>query len=479
MRRWFFFVVLLAVSLRLLLFLGLKPWDEVQEREIVFRDGKGDPIYYHLLAGMVLHHGVFGYPELNRSLQTGWINAFGVARALEPDALRTPGYPLLVTAVYFVFGSHPWLVLLLQLLLDSFSVVLLFLFCSKFLDPSAAIVAMLWYAIDPVLILHSVSFMSETLFVFFLLLCIVCLPLGRGTSSLGKLPFGKYFLSGSILGLATLTKPLGTYILFIALSWIIVRFRDVPRERVYRPIVFLLGFCTIVLPWIVRNSITFETPRLSVAAEYNLMILHAGPVLMYQKGISEWEASAELSYQAEARMQEDGLLPSRISQFQKAPYWRLTALQYLSKNPALYAFLSLKGMANTLFGLGSSELATMMGWKNTRIDVRRFNNPIVLLKAYVKDKSSAEILFAFLHLSFLALTYTAIVLGIKTSIRGEFRHVTILLLLLLSFFLIAAGPSGYFRFKVPMIPLYLPFVGFAFDSWRRRKGIVHVNSRVD
>ena len=122
-------LILLCLSLRLMFFFAVGPWDSsVVERRIL----RGDALEYHLLAkSLVEDHRYAG--------QTHY----------QLDAIRTPGYPLFVGFVYLLFGKLPWIVLLTQIFLDSISCVLLYNIVALSISPKAAVPCAFMYAADP------------------------------------------------------------------------------------------------------------------------------------------------------------------------------------------------------------------------------------------------------------------------------------------------------------------------------------------
>ncbi|MEO7921050.1 MAG: hypothetical protein ABIT01_16440, partial [Thermoanaerobaculia bacterium] len=60
-----------------------------------------------------------------------------------PETNRTPGYPVLIAAVYGIFGRHPLLLALLNILLSTGTLVLLSILAERLFGPRAALLAVL------------------------------------------------------------------------------------------------------------------------------------------------------------------------------------------------------------------------------------------------------------------------------------------------------------------------------------------------
>ena len=122
---------------------------------------------------------------------------------LKLDAIRTPVYPLFIGILYTFFGDSPKMVILVQALLGSATVLIFYRLCQLFLSVRMAFLAAFLLALEPFAILFAGFYMTETLFTFLLCLSFYYLS--------------KYFTSGSlvsclcsslILGLTALCRPI-------------------------------------------------------------------------------------------------------------------------------------------------------------------------------------------------------------------------------------------------------------------------------
>ena len=111
---------------------------------------------YHRLALNLARHGVF-------SGEAGppWT----------PDTWRTPGYPLVLAPLAFVFGESPIPMILFQQILRAVNVCLLYVGACRWLGSNRSFVAALLFLCEPYGIYYSFWLMSETWFITVLLLC--------------------------------------------------------------------------------------------------------------------------------------------------------------------------------------------------------------------------------------------------------------------------------------------------------------------
>ena len=173
------FAFLLGISLRFILFLLVKPWDQTVLQNIILET---DALEYHNLAISILQDGIF------------------------PSTIRTPGYPFFLSFLYFLFGIKPYFIIICQIFLDSCTIMLVYSLGNNILDRKSATVAAFLYAIDPIAIYYTNTVRTESMFTFTFLLSIIFL--------IKYLKKNKIFMiasSGVFLGIGTLIRPISQY----------------------------------------------------------------------------------------------------------------------------------------------------------------------------------------------------------------------------------------------------------------------------
>lgn len=187
---------------------------------------------------------------------------------IPPDAVRTPGYPLLLS----LFEKAPlddWVlphILLFQAFLSALTVVLVFCFSRIFLPAGWAVAASLLTAISPHLIAGNSYILTETFFGFLLMLfaLLVSLPTEKRSIWLDG-------TAGLILGFASLVRP-GLQYFPVAMAPLFIEANKWKKGiRTLFPVI--LGFFIVFSPWIIRNIVV-----LGKASDSGLMInfLHHG-----------------------------------------------------------------------------------------------------------------------------------------------------------------------------------------------------------
>lgn len=177
-----------------------------------------------------------------------------------------PGYEFSLAGLYTVFGHHYEVVWVVQALLHALSALLLFFICrSIFPDrgEKIGVIAALVFGLHPDLIEISAMLMTETLYLFLIILVVHCFVrlYTKGAT------IGQSALLGSVVALSVLTRP--PTILFVP----ILLYFFWQRKRLSSGIVFLGFLGLVLLPWVVRNYSIFHQPILTtLIGSYNIWV---------------------------------------------------------------------------------------------------------------------------------------------------------------------------------------------------------------
>lgn len=122
-----------------------------------------------------------------------------ISPAGEPTAYRPPIYPLFLWAIYSIVGHNLLWVRLTQAVMGAASCVLVYLIAAIIFNGMRAILSGFLCCFYPPLIVNTSQILTETLFIFFLLLGITLIISGSS--------FKNILISGVVFGLALLTRP--------------------------------------------------------------------------------------------------------------------------------------------------------------------------------------------------------------------------------------------------------------------------------
>lgn len=430
-------VVLLALAIRVALFLLVRPWDdEVLRNTILVTDAAG----YHKLALGILQSGSFA--------------TFGV--------FRTPVYPAFLSAVYSVSGVKPWVVLFLQLFISSATVILAYVWAKLAVGRRAAIVAAAAFAVQPHTALHSVTLMTDTLFVFVFLASVLALVHGLKTTKLAL-----FVVSGALLGVATLIRPVTQYFPMVAASLILIYRGATWRFRGRAFAVLALVFVLTLTPWLHRNHVQYGHVGLSTIQGKNLLFYGASYAEVAKTGRNLEEVRAEFREVAAERGAIEGNNP-----FENSKIYQDIAMSYIQSDPVLYAKRHLRGIANMFLNLSTRQIAESLGIPSHELPYRFFAAPSFLetVRGFLRSKSSAELTIgAFVGVAMLA-TYLAALVGGCAALRKRNYYYLIATVIIALYYLASVGPIGQARYKMPLAPFYIAYTGLGLSEiWRFAK----------
>lgn len=446
-----FVILTLCLLSRLIFFLAVKPWNQEVRDNVILKE---DALHYHQLAtSMILYH------------------QFAEKKDGPSDTLRTPLYPLFISLIYSIQNQpRPWIVLLIQIVMDAASCVLLFFLITHVLNRMVAFYASLFYALDPFLILYSVTLLSEILFIF---LCILgtCL-MTIGVSREFERGSGKWIAGSAItFSFGTLVRPIAQFIPLVFSLFLLYFLRYRLKRALGLIFLFFLLFLLTLSPWMVRNLLRFNTLSLSTAGNYNLLILYTQPMEMERRGQPSDVVERSLLKEADQLMIRDGWDPQTMNDFQKGAYWKRLALHYITKYPFSFLKHYFFGIFHTMGNLATGPYADMLRLKKSpvKFQIKGYHNIGESIKAWVTQKTLGEIGIGMVIALYLLVSYFLLVVGLIVFWR-KFRHQKFLWLsfLLVIYFFFITGTAGLARFKLPAIPFYLPFVSLGLHEFLNR-----------
>ena len=252
------FIVLLGAWMRI----------EVTLRTQVEGPIRSDAIDYYSYAYNLRHYGVYSKDRLFAQAN--------INTTPHPDALRTPGYPLFLSAFAGIAPEARTIlnITLAQALLGILVIPLTFLIARQFLTSTWSLLPTLLTAISPQLINCSVYVLSESLFTFLMVASIACLSVHlRKPRNHQWLPL----LGSLLIGAAALTRPTLNYVVpFLVLALLPFLPKD---NRWAWTVKVIAGFALMTLPWMLRNWIVLggSDPTLAI----NTLVHGHYPGLMY------------------------------------------------------------------------------------------------------------------------------------------------------------------------------------------------------
>lgn len=407
-----FLICLFALCFRLWLFFTLQPWDEkIVQNKVLIGDSHG----YYLRALSIIN--------------TQSLSGLG--------SFRLPGYMIFLASIYFLFGVKPWAVLLLQVFLDIGIVIIVYFIAKEiFKSETVAFIAAILYSISFPSAYYSIRLLTETLFTFIFALAILIFIKG-----LRKDKLLNFALTGFLIGLSTLVRPVALYIpalLFFVLlfsgSSFIIKLRNM--------LLTLILFFITISPWQLRN--------LNVYGHYALTSKHGKTLCSWNAAIVK--AGEENISRHEARDQLIGnSLKGITNPFEESKVLQRIAFSYISKHPLQYMKYHLKGTLKMFLGTSRSGVRDIFGIKT---EAPHITEGLYETARKIIGNLQNELPTLFLFIK-QALEYLFAIIGLITMRLKNEKVYLLLLIAIILYFAAITGPIGYSRFRIPIIPFYL------------------------
>jgi 4-amino-4-deoxy-L-arabinose transferase-like glycosyltransferase len=176
-----------------------------------------------------------------------------------PSAIRAPGYPAVLAAVYLVFGNDSWTMgRLLNAAIGTALVALVGLVAAQLWSRREGLLALAMAAVYPPLILVGSSLQLEPLLVSLALAALAVALHHR------RRPSGLLWpvVAGVLLGLAVLTRELA-FAFLVPVVWLVWPSgedgrRHLTREALMAPLALVVAAFLVVVPWTARNAVQLD-----------------------------------------------------------------------------------------------------------------------------------------------------------------------------------------------------------------------------
>jgi 4-amino-4-deoxy-L-arabinose transferase-like glycosyltransferase len=384
----------------------------------------------------------------------------------QPMLVRTPGYPTFIAAIYGLFGESRFAVILFQIFVSCLSILLLHGIAAKWCDRRTALMVTLLYALDPASTLISQFMLTETLFTFFWLLCVLLGVQMLRHSRKISWPL----LLGILLATTTLIRPVSYYLILpitVFMGVEAVRSRYGWRQALTILLLIWVPCVLVLSAWQLRNKSVSGCAEFSTIKNANLLFYKGAGIVARRDGISFSEAQAKL------RQRSRGAAATSIAE--RDSIYKQEALELFRSHPVLLIRNLLIGLSKLILSpsattswyiyLGMSEASSPI------MDLGRLS-PLAYIQKWPLGKPLPFLSLAFdiLHLGFL---YLCAVYGAYIILRRR-HHVSLPEYLFVCIFLaylaaVSSGPETYFRFRVPLMPLLCLIAGIGVSQLRHVK----------
>ncbi len=429
-RKWLIVFVVAAV-VRGLLFLQV-----LDRPDVVFQP---DSRMYAELAEGIRQHGSLVYPD----------------RPGRPDMERMPGYPLFLAFLLTVFSGSFLGVVAVQALLDSVSCVLVGMLGER-VRAGVGLLAGLLAALNLNMVTYSLFVLNDSLFLLIFLA--------------GTLLFLRFMeqpawrmgaAAGVLLGLATLVRPVLFYfpLFLVPFLWAYLVWgkRVSPVRSIGHVLVLAAAFAVLVVPWLARNQALGGRFQLTAQAGEHLSQYVVPFVWQYSKGIPFIEGMKTMNRDMALEAEKEGLDWNSLGPFEQSDRRVAMAIRILKEEPVgaiakAWAF----GMVKNLFAPALVDLSYLLSVERPHFF---YTEGKTLLDRGVNFIRGMKGWFAWAMLLGLVLMPVLRLVqawGLVAVLRERGKGWTsLLLVLIIGYFLLVSGPVGYAKYRMPFEPVLI------------------------
>ncbi len=427
-----------------------------------------DSASYHSLAVNILNHGVF-------------------SRVSGPpfvyESFRTPGYPLLLSATYALFGDSALPALVLQAVIATGTVALTWLLGRKLFDSRVGAWAAILLSLDLASVCSCQTLTSETAFALLVLMAVWLLV--RSLSPLRGWP--GFALSGLALACAIYVRPVAYYLAPLGAAgvavYLLLKDREaVPARARWRPALvragaFLLTPVLLVGGWQLKNLQRTGNARFSHLEGQNMYFYRAAGAISMRDHKPLFQVHREMGLET-GRTDFSGWVAAHPefagrNDAARGEEWLREGMAIVIRNPGWYTLVFLRGTAALLFDPGTFCLATLAGLETDQqwqeLSVRLQAAPVSFIAA-VWSGHRFLFLSSLWGLAFLAVVYAGVVFWLVRTPRGGWAPGIVVVVAVLGYFiLVSSGPEAASRFRVPMAPMLALLSAAGWQSLRRSR----------
>lgn len=435
-------IVLLALLLRFFFFFIHQPWiPEIENTQVI----AGDALLYQYLTKNILHNFSFANNEL-----------------------RTPGYPFFLAIIYSIVGFKPWIVLIIQILLNVACVYLIYKITSKIFNKTAALIAALIIAIDPHQILICHFLYPDILFSTLFLITIYFYIVGLETQKTSY-----FILVGCLIGINCIIKPVLQYLPFALTLFLLIWCAFSWKKKVINSIIIISLSYLIMLPWMHRNYSKFNHFSMCSISGLSLFF-NSVPLteatLTKQNFDSIGNRNLRILIQQYPNATHIPTFTGEMWQhatFENEDYYKKFAKEYLSTHKVAFAKATSLGMVRMMINMGTQNFLEKLHVKNQHR--WNYNQRYTLglwqqFKLFFATKTTIEIALGVFVLLFLSVCYFFYFIGLIACLQQR-KIIALLFIGCMFYFLLIYGILPVVRYKLPITMMYAPICGIGFTAF--------------
>jgi 4-amino-4-deoxy-L-arabinose transferase-like glycosyltransferase len=351
---------------------------------------------------------------------------------------RPPGYPVFLAAMGARPGHGVVGVLAVQVFLGVACIAVLYAIVHRVFGARTAAWASSLGAVEPLSILYANYVLSETLFMFLLLVAAAFWIRGLYTSGLATAA-----AAGLMLGLSCLVRPVAQFLPLVLMlaGWFLLPASW--RRRSLFSLIFLAGVAIPLAPWVVRNRVLAGTWIVSTTEGENLLHHRAAGAIAEAEGIDIDEARGRVREVARSRIPPDlGPGPRNSSE-------RSLAFEILAAHPVGASRSFIRSAGLLLAGPGHAAFFTLLG----------LNDPMTA------GTPGRVALLGLLWAPLFAIYVAGAAAVWHLAKRRLWRPLAIAGAFVVYFLLASSAPNAYARMRLPLMPFFILLASHGFGQF--------------
>lgn len=258
--------------LHIALFVGTSYLMHTQGASMPATIAKMDQIEYMQLAYTMLDHG-----------------RFALSADVPPEIFRTPSYPALIAFVNAFSGQRYWSIFVSHgILLGLLAIIVTLIAAELGLSRRASLLAGILMGVSSGSVLLSITGTGSDILYTTLYAFAAYMALRTSLYTLER----RGILIGLLLGLATLTRPVGILASLPILLGFAFLHTSERRRTVPATVCALAAWAIVLAPWYARNTVVAGTPLLSTVSTFNITYYNIPMNETFWRGVGE-DASQE------------------------------------------------------------------------------------------------------------------------------------------------------------------------------------------
>jgi 4-amino-4-deoxy-L-arabinose transferase-like glycosyltransferase len=372
---------------------------------------------------------------------------------------RVPGYPLFMSLIYDIFGNSLWNVILIQILLDSFTAVVVAMIANLVFGRGFLIAGIL-SAVNLSMIVLSASILTDTLFLFLFVVFLFSLLKYQKNTNI------KWFLMSVLfISLATLVRPSSYYIIPVLFVFLVV-WRMFSGDG-YLKIASLSILYLVVISLLFggihhRNFQQYKTAQLVYQTGGHILWWVVPATYQYSGKGSYKEGQKIAQDRLKSELQDDNLIDLPLNPFESSAYQANIGKKILTE----FGFVSVAkawtvGSVVNLISPSAAYAPSVRTMEHPSFYETSGNGIFEKIFNYVKNSSG------FLYLSILTIGTISSILFVILALLGIYRATFKLpfitmstLIFLIGYFLVITGPIIGIKYRLPIEPILTIFLAY-------------------